>query len=69
VQIPVDRAIDLMVEHPLPARAGGIVPAGVNPQVAATPPVADFSGQCGYLTKHAAEQKAAAEEVENESKK
>jgi hypothetical protein len=69
VQIPVDRAIDLMVEHPLPARAGGNVTAGVNPQVAATPPAEDFSGQCGYLTQRAAEQKAAAEEVESESKK
>jgi len=69
VQIPVDRAIDLMVEHPLPARAGGNVPAGANAQVAVTPAAADFSGQCGYLAERAAKQKAAAEEVENESKK
>jgi len=69
VQIPVDRAIDLMVEHPLPARAGGNVPAGVNPTAAVTPAAADFSGQCGYLTEHDAEKAAAAEEVENEEKK
>jgi hypothetical protein len=68
VQIPVDRAIDLMIEHPLPARAGGSVPAGVNPQVASTPAAADFSGQCGYLTEHDAEKKAEAEALGKEGK-
>jgi hypothetical protein len=48
VQIPVDRAIDLMVEHPLPARAAGDVPSGVNSKVPMTPPTADVTGQCGY---------------------
>jgi hypothetical protein len=68
VQIPVDRAIELMVEHPLPARAVGNAPADVNAQVPMTPPAADFSGQCGYLTEHDAEKAAAAEEVQNEGK-
>jgi hypothetical protein len=48
VQIPVDRAIDLMVEHPLPARAAGEVPGGVDAKVPVTPAAADVSGQCGY---------------------
>lgn len=61
VQIPVDRAIDLLVEHPLPARAAGSVPAGVNPQVAAAPAAADLTGQCGYLAEHDAKEAAAAE--------
>jgi hypothetical protein len=68
VQIPVDRAIDLMVEHPLPAREGGNVPAGVNPQVLMKPTAADFSGQCGYLTEHDTERAAAADEGQNQSK-
>jgi hypothetical protein len=48
VQIPVDRAIDLMVEHPLPARAAGEVLSGVDAKVPVTPAAADVSGQCGY---------------------
>jgi len=68
VQIPVDRAIDLMVEHPLPARAAGNVPAGVNPQVSVTPPAADFSGQCGYIAERDAEKAKAAEEAGKEGK-
>ena len=68
VQIPVDRAIELMVEHPLPAREGGNVPSGGNAQ-ASTPPVADVSGQCGYLTAHDEAQAAAAEEAGDEGKK
>ena len=69
VQIPVDRAIELMVEHPLPARAAGIVPAGVNSQVQVTPPAPDVTGPCGYLTEHDAEQAAAAEEAGKPEKK
>jgi hypothetical protein len=68
VQIPVDRAIDLLVQHPLPAREGGNAQSGVNPQTSVIPPVADVSGQCGYLTAHD-EAQAAAEEAENENKK
>jgi hypothetical protein len=69
VQIPVDRAIDLMVEHPLAARAAGSVPTGVNSQVAIEPSAADVTGPCGYLTEHDAEQAAAAEEAGKPEKK
>jgi hypothetical protein len=69
VQIPVDRAIDLTVEHSLPARAAGNVSEGVSPQVQATPPAADTTGQCGYLTEHDAEKEAAAKEAGEEGKK
>ena len=61
VQIPVDRAIDLLVQHPLPARAAGSVPAGVNPPVKVMPEPADVTGPCGYLTAQDAKDKAAAE--------
>jgi hypothetical protein len=63
VQIPVDRAIDLLVEHPLPARAAGSVPAGVNPPVTVMPQPADVTGPCGYLAAQDAKAKAAAEEA------
>jgi hypothetical protein len=63
VQIPVDRAIDLLVEHPMPARAGGNVPAGANPQPSVMPTAADVTGPCGYVAAHAAAEKAAAEEA------
>ncbi|HEY0703020.1 MAG TPA: hypothetical protein VGD60_09660 [Candidatus Acidoferrales bacterium] len=69
VQIPVDRAIDLMVEHPLPARAAGAVPAGVNAQVPMTPPAADVTGQCGYTAARDEAQRKAAEEGGKESGK
>jgi hypothetical protein len=69
VQIPVDRAIDLMVEHPLPARAGGDVPSGVNPLPSMIPPVADVSGQCGYVTARDEAKAAAEEEGKKESGK
>jgi hypothetical protein len=63
VQIPVDRAIDLLVEHPLPARAAGSVPSGANSQVAVTPPAADVTGPCGYMAAQDAKDAAAAEEA------
>src|ERR1700678_1123646 len=69
VQIPVDRAIDLMVEHPLPARAAGDVPSGVNPLPSMIPPVADVSGQCGYVTARDEAKAAAEEEGKKESGK
>ena len=69
MQIPVDRAIDLMVEHPLPARAGGDVPSGVNPLPSMIPPVADVSGQCGYVTARDEAKAAAEEEGKKESGK
>lgn len=63
VQIPVDRAIDLLVEHPLPARSGGDVPVTANSEPAILPAGADTTGPCGYVAAHAAEEKAAAEEA------
>jgi hypothetical protein len=69
VQIPVDRAIDLMVEHPLPARAAGDVPSGPDAKVPVTPAAADVSGQCGYTFARDEAQKKAAEEGGEETGK
>jgi hypothetical protein len=63
VQIPVDRAIDLLVERPLPARTAGNGGADANSQLAVTPPAADVTGPCGYLAEQDARQAAAAEEA------
>jgi hypothetical protein len=63
VQIPVDRAIDLLVEHPLPARAAGNAPAGASSPIAMMPAPADVTGPCGYIAEHDAKEKAAAEEA------
>jgi hypothetical protein len=52
VHIPVDRAMDLVLQKGLPARAASEVPPG-SPTVA-PPRVAgstDIEGQCGYLTE------------------
>ena len=63
VQIPVDRAIDLLVEHRLPARAADSAPARVEPPVAVMPPDADVTGPCGYIAERDAKEAAAAEEA------
>jgi hypothetical protein len=69
VQIPVDRAIDLTLEHPLPARAAGDVPSGVDSKIPMTPPAADVTGQCGYTAARDERQKKAMEESGQEAEK
>jgi hypothetical protein len=69
VQIPVDRAIDLLVEHPLPARAAAEAPAGVESKSAVMPTPADVTGPCGYVAERAAKDAAAAEEAGKPEKK
>jgi hypothetical protein len=52
VRIPIDRAMQLILERGLPARPAGDSAAGVSPVM--TPTVAggtDVEGQCGYLTE------------------
>jgi hypothetical protein len=63
VQIPVDRAIDLLVEHPLPARATGSAPVTANSPVPVLPTAADMTGPCGYIAERDAKEAAAAEEA------
>jgi hypothetical protein len=53
VRIPIDRAIELILERGLPARTAGDAAAAGAPPVA-TPTVSgetDVEGQCGYLTE------------------
>jgi len=55
VHIPVDRAMDLILERGLPTRPASEAPGGVPPAVATPPIIAggmDILGPCGYLTEH-----------------
>jgi hypothetical protein len=55
VHIPVDRAMDLILERGLPSRPASEAPGGTLPAVAAPPIIAggmDIQGQCGYLSEH-----------------
>ena len=64
VQIPVDRAMDLVLERGLPARSGTTT-AGLNnvvPTPATEPGGADLQGPCGYLAPPAPSEPAGAEE-------
>jgi hypothetical protein len=67
-QIPVDRAMDLIVQRGLPARAAGSAPTGIDTAEPPVPQSADVTGQCGYVTEHDAEKAAEAEELEKPSK-
>jgi hypothetical protein len=71
VQIPIDRAMDLVLQHGLPARSSSPPPANVpsysgGPTVnAGTPPVPgapDVEGPCGYLAPAPASGEAPASE-------
>jgi hypothetical protein len=62
VRIPIDRAMDLTLQHGLPARAAGEVPAGISNPATFTAPVEDQTGPCGYVldrdTNHEMSQEA-----------
>jgi len=51
VRVPVDKAMDMVLERGLPARAGGSAPSTTNvtPAPAMVPGGADLQGPCGYL--------------------
>jgi hypothetical protein len=58
VHIPVDRAMDLILERGLPARPSSEAPSGAASAPVATPITAggnDLLGPCGYLTEHPVE--------------
>jgi hypothetical protein len=58
VQIPVDRAMDLVLQRGLPSRPASEAPGGALPEAAATPIFprgADLLGPCGYLNEYPAE--------------
>jgi hypothetical protein len=58
VHIPVDRAMDLILERGLPARPLSEAPSGAASAPVATPITAggnDLLGPCGYLTEHPVE--------------
>jgi hypothetical protein len=58
VHIPVDRAMDLILERGLPTRPASEAPGGAVPTIAATPNVpggADILGPCGYLGEYPVE--------------
>lgn len=58
VRIPIDRAMDLILERGLPARSSADAPGGVLPAAAAPPIVSggmDLLGQCGYLSERPVE--------------
>ncbi|HUA00574.1 MAG TPA: hypothetical protein VMB02_09605 [Candidatus Aquilonibacter sp.] len=55
VHIPVDRAMDLILQRGLPTRPASEAPGGALPVVATPPPTAggvDLLGPCGYLSEH-----------------
>ncbi len=55
VHIPVDRAMDLILQRGLPTRPASEAPGGTLPAVAAPPIIAggmDIQGPCGYLGEH-----------------
>jgi len=57
VRIPVDRAMDLVLQRGLPVRAGA-APAGspdLTPEPPTVPGGADLQGPCGYLAPSASE--------------
>jgi hypothetical protein len=54
VRIPVDRAIDLVLQHGLPARSASDMPTGaaaVEVAPATDPGGTDIEGPCGYLAE------------------
>lgn len=58
VHIPIDRAMDLILEQGLPARPASEAPGGTLPAIAAPPIIAggmDVEGPCGYLNEHPVE--------------
>jgi hypothetical protein len=58
VHIPVDRAMDLILERGLPARPLSEAPSGAASAPVATPITAggnDLLGPCGYLSEHPVE--------------
>lgn len=55
VHIPVDRAMDVILQQGLPARPAGEAPGGKLPDAATPPTIAggmDIQGPCGYLGEH-----------------
>lgn len=55
VHIPIDRAMDIILQQGLPARPASEAPGGKLPEVANPPIIAggmDIQGPCGYLSEH-----------------
>ena len=55
VHVPIDRAMDLVLQQGLPARPASEAPGGKLPDVATPPIIAggmDIQGPCGYLSEH-----------------
>lgn len=58
VHIPIDRAMDRILQQGLPARPASEAPGGALPAIAAPPIIAggmDVEGPCGYLNEHPVE--------------
>ena len=55
VRIPVDRAMELMLQQGLPARAASDIPAGVSNPMPFVPKVMDAQGPCGFVTERDAD--------------
>ncbi|MFY9802806.1 MAG: hypothetical protein WA211_16120 [Candidatus Acidiferrales bacterium] len=55
VRIPIDRAMDLVLQQGLPARAAGDIPPGVSNPAPFVPKVTDAQGPCGYVTERDAD--------------
>lgn len=51
VRIPVDRAMDLIMQQGLPARVASDIPPGVSNPAPFVPKVMDAEGPCGYVTE------------------
>jgi hypothetical protein len=51
VRIPIDRAMDLILQQGLPARAPGDIPPGISNPAPFVPQVTDAEGPCGYVTE------------------
>jgi hypothetical protein len=51
VRIPVDRAMDLLLQQGLPARAPSDIPPGVSNPAPFVPTVTDAQGPCGFVTE------------------
>jgi hypothetical protein len=61
VRIPVDRAIDLVLQQGLPARAAGDIPPGVTNPAPFVPQVMDAQGPCGFVTERDADREMSEE--------
>ena len=61
VRIPVDRAMDLIMQQGLPARAASDIPQGVSNPMPFVPKVTDAQGPCGFVIERDSDQEMSQE--------